>query len=314
MRYSFGEHGFKHRAQWVFVALTEFRERGQWVPQPISCTPKRTHRVVLQNSPSLALKNDWFRCGIGPVRNSLRFSKNSKYSKNYKITKLTKTSIRLQKSTVGGSPGTKIAHFCKNWQFLLFIGSDFLLEIQFLAIFGQYSFQQYFFGSIFKIITRMKLLFSNYLGGYRYSFQGSSELISITVTASLLFSENTLQEIIAPRNSREFSTNTVAWRNGFRIKNVMVSKRMVICRFCSSRRANYWNESGSFVSKRNLWNYWTRPSRTNSIIVLARTVMEWSDFLFLCGRRTIRANRLKVMTIVSFRCFFLVSICSNVPD
>ena len=41
-------------------------------------------------------------------------------------------------------PGPKIAHFSKNWQFLLFIGSDFLLEIQFLAIFGQYSFQQYF--------------------------------------------------------------------------------------------------------------------------------------------------------------------------
>ena len=35
-------------------------------------------------------------------------------------------------------PGPKIAHFCKNWQFFLFIGSDFLLEIQFLAIFGQY--------------------------------------------------------------------------------------------------------------------------------------------------------------------------------
>ena len=38
-----------------------------------------------------------------------------------------------------------------------------------------------------KIITRMKLLFSNYLGGYSYSFQGSSELISITVTVSLFF-------------------------------------------------------------------------------------------------------------------------------
>ena len=56
--------------------------------------------------------------------------------------------LRLQKSTVGGSPGPKIGNFSKNWQFLLFIGSDFLLEIQFLAIFGQYSFQQYFFGSL----------------------------------------------------------------------------------------------------------------------------------------------------------------------
>ena len=37
--------------------------------------------------------------------------------------------VRLQKSTVGGSPEPKIAHFCKNWQFLLFSGSDFPLEI-----------------------------------------------------------------------------------------------------------------------------------------------------------------------------------------
>ena len=38
---------------------------------------------------------------------------------------------------------------------------------------------------LFKIITRMELLFSNYLGDYSYSFQGSSELITITVTVSL---------------------------------------------------------------------------------------------------------------------------------
>ena len=40
---------------------------------------------------------------------------------------------------------------------------------------------------LFKIITRMKLLFSNYLGDYSYSFQGLSELISITVRVSLFF-------------------------------------------------------------------------------------------------------------------------------
>ena len=66
--------------------------------------------------------------------------------------------FRLQKSTVGGPPGPKIGNFCKNWQFLLFIGSDFLLEIQFLAIFGQYSFQQYSFGSLF--VTHMLRGFS----------------------------------------------------------------------------------------------------------------------------------------------------------
>ena len=43
---------------------------------------------------------------------------------------------------------------------------------------------------LFKITTRMKLLFSNYLGDYSYSFQGSSELIRITVTVSLLLLQN----------------------------------------------------------------------------------------------------------------------------
>ena len=41
---------------------------------------------------------------------------------------------------------------------------------------------------LFKIIARMKILiFANYLGGYRYSFQVSSELIRITVAVSLFF-------------------------------------------------------------------------------------------------------------------------------
>ena len=44
--------------------------------------------------------------------------------------------------------GQKLAICAKIGNFLLFIGSDFLLEIQFLAILGQYSFQQYFFGSL----------------------------------------------------------------------------------------------------------------------------------------------------------------------
>ena len=58
---------------------------------------------------------------------------------------------------------------------------------------------------LFKIITRMKLLFSNYLGDYSYSFQGSSEfLISITVTVSLFF----LQNGVAGNNSpQEFPKN-----------------------------------------------------------------------------------------------------------
>ena len=62
---------------------------------------------------------------------------------------------------------------------------------------------------LFKIITRMKLLFSNYLVDYSYSFQGSSELISITVTVSLFFWQNASPEIIPLRNSQEFSAITV---------------------------------------------------------------------------------------------------------
>ena len=42
----------------------------------------------------------------------------------------------------------------------------------------------------------MKLLSSNYLGNYSYSFQGSPELISITVTVSLFSSRIQLQERI----------------------------------------------------------------------------------------------------------------------
>ena len=47
---------------------------------------------------------------------------------------------------------------------------------------------------LFKIITRMKLLLSNYLGDYSYRFQGLSELSSITVTVSLFSSSMQLQE------------------------------------------------------------------------------------------------------------------------
>ena len=57
---------------------------------------------------------------------------------------------------------------------------------------------------LFKIITRMKLLFSNYLGDYSYSFQGSSELISITVTVSLFSCRMELQDIIPFGNSQAF--------------------------------------------------------------------------------------------------------------
>ena len=47
---------------------------------------------------------------------------------------------------------------------------------------------------LFKIITRMKLLFSNYLGHYSYSFQGSVELISITVTVSFFCAQTSYRK------------------------------------------------------------------------------------------------------------------------
>ena len=52
--YSFGEDGFKHQAQWVFLALTELQgENSVRSTQPIICVQKRTHEVFPQNSPSL---------------------------------------------------------------------------------------------------------------------------------------------------------------------------------------------------------------------------------------------------------------------
>ena len=45
---------------------------------------------------------------------------------------------------------------------------------QFSSVFGTITI-------LFKTITRMKLIFSNYFGDYSYSFQGSAELICSTV-------------------------------------------------------------------------------------------------------------------------------------
>ena len=75
----------------------------------------------------------------------------------------------------------------------------------------------------------MKLLFSNYLGDYSYSFQGSSELIRTTVTVSLFFFE---QNAVTGKNSpREFSRMYCNYSYMIQLetnyKNVTISKRMV---------------------------------------------------------------------------------------
>ena len=44
--YGFGEHIFKHRAQWAFVALTQFRgENSVSLSQSAICAQEWTHRV-----------------------------------------------------------------------------------------------------------------------------------------------------------------------------------------------------------------------------------------------------------------------------
>ena len=63
--------------------------------------------------------------------------------------------------------------------------------------------------SLLKIITRIKLLFSNYLGDYSYIFQGSVELICITLADPCSCSRMQFQKIIPLRNIREFLAITV---------------------------------------------------------------------------------------------------------
>ena len=70
-----------------------------------------------------------------------------------------------------------------------------------------------------KIITRMKLLFSNRLGDYSYSFQGSSELISITVTISLFFLPNGVTGNNSPQEFSRVSGNysyMIQWFSNWR--------------------------------------------------------------------------------------------------
>ena len=72
--------------------------------------------------------------------------------------------------------------------------------------------------------TRMKLLFSNYLGDYSYSFQGSSELISIAATVSWLFWQNAVPGNYSPRHSFDGYSYMLQWLSNL---NVVISKRMV---------------------------------------------------------------------------------------
>ena len=68
--YSFGEYGFKHRAQWVFWPSPSSGERTQWVPLILLyvCVPSRTHRVF-RRTHRVCRKTQW-----GSVSSLLRNS------------------------------------------------------------------------------------------------------------------------------------------------------------------------------------------------------------------------------------------------
>ena len=98
-----------------------------------------------------------------------------------------------------------------------------------------YHLSQCFHNTIlFKIITRIKLLFSNYLGCYSYRFRARQELISVTVTVLCVWREYfftvTVRYSYIKKWSVELFSENYSYsyiKNGFRIKNVMISKRMV---------------------------------------------------------------------------------------
>ena len=56
---------------------------------------------------------------------------------------------------------------------------------------------------LFKVSKRVKLLFLFYLGEYSYSFQGSYQLIRLTVTVSLFFWQNAVR---GNNSSQEFAS------------------------------------------------------------------------------------------------------------
>ena len=66
----------------------------------------------------------------------------------------------------------------------------------------------------------MNLLFSNFLGDCSYSFQGSSELISITVTVSLFLAECSYGKEFPQENLK----NDVKW--GQKVRVIVILKRM----------------------------------------------------------------------------------------
>ena len=82
--------------------------------------------------------------------------------------------------------------------------------------------------SLSKSLHAWNSYFQTILGDCSYSFQGSSKLIRITITVSFFSRRKQLQERIPNRNWQEFLQIQLHDLMVFWIKNVMISKRMLV--------------------------------------------------------------------------------------
>ena len=159
--YGFGEHGFKHQAQWIFWPSPSSRDRVQWVPLCFFCFQS---------------------CFLTPIPSLFPF--HSLAVAGVKKEPLAQGAAAGDFGTLGVTNGLLWRECANNFH---------------------HPFQNHY--------THEIIVF----GDCSHSFQGSSELISITVTVSLFSCRMELQETIALRNFQEFSSITVTWFNGVRI-------------------------------------------------------------------------------------------------
>ena len=70
--YGFGEYGFKHRTQWVFLGSLSSRERTQWVPFGLLFVCKRELTEFLAELTEFAAELSEFSSPKQYSRNSIR--------------------------------------------------------------------------------------------------------------------------------------------------------------------------------------------------------------------------------------------------
>ena len=132
---------------------------------------------------------------------------------------------------------------------------------------------------IFELFGRLQLQPS---GVFRINYHYSYSFLVF------FFCRMELQETIPLRNSQEFSAITVIWFNGFRIRNVMVSKRMVVFSE-NSFRNHFVSEVGAESSGLGWIRAWLRPPvpRASGVRPPSRCgLAQWSG----SGRRLIWWN------------------------